>query len=252
MGTFPFGAPVLPCATEVPTRCYPVVVVGAYPSALHVRWHPPVGFGRAVVALPVDNEPIPFWDGTSAEGLIEDWRSRFFDPDWGSVRAPVGLNGSSGRDLERGWLCPLGYDRGEAFITDCLPTARISNGVKRRLVDRYDPVARARAAPPVQMDPHPSESAIVAEALNDHADRLAAQLVGAGPDLIVTLGNAAARVIAALGGQTEREAVLTPGTYGQERCVVLGGQSMRWQALVHPATPRSWAGRHAAWAGHRA
>jgi uracil-DNA glycosylase len=249
MGVFPFGAPVLACAVEVPTDSYPVAVVGAYPSAQHVRWRPPPGFGRPVAALPVDNEPAPFWDGTHAEELIDSWHSRFFSLDWGTVSAPAGLNGSSGRDLDQRWLRPLGYERSEAFITDCLSTARISNGVKQRLADRYDPVAKALAAPSVQMDPHPSEGAIVAEALNEHADRLAAQVVGAAPDMIVTLGNAAARVIAALGGQAEREAVLTPATYGQERRVVLGGQTMRWQALVHPATPKVWADRHTAWAG---
>jgi hypothetical protein len=60
---FPFGAPVLACGTEMPTRQFPVLVLGAYPSALHVRWVPPEGYGRAVAALPVDNEPTPFWDG---------------------------------------------------------------------------------------------------------------------------------------------------------------------------------------------
>ena len=225
MGRFPFGAPVVACAIEVPQSRFAIVVVGAYPSAVHVRWCPPSGFGRPVSALPVGNEPSAFWDGTGAEDLIERWRSRYFDSAWGTISAPVGLNGSSGRDLQQRWLRPLGYDRGEAFITDCLPTARASIGGARRLADRYHPVVTALGAPPAEMARHPSEAAIVAEALKEHAHRIAEQVAQAAPDVIITLGNAAARVIAALGGQAGREAVLAPDTYGRERHVVVGGQT---------------------------
>jgi hypothetical protein len=60
---FPFGAPVASMAVE-PKDKSPVFVLGAYPSALHVRWTPPAGAGhKPVQALAVDNEPWPFWDG---------------------------------------------------------------------------------------------------------------------------------------------------------------------------------------------
>jgi hypothetical protein len=180
MGRFPFGAPVLPRGTEVPDRAYPVLVLGAYPSALHVRWSPPAGYGRPVTALPVDNEPTPFWDGDSAEtqALFEHWCHQWFDPKWG-------------------------------------------------------------------------ENDIVTEALREEADRLTAQVQAADPELVVTLGNAAARVLATLGEQPDREAVLRADTYGQERQVTIASRTIPWQALVHPATTKAWAERHVAWQGTR-
>jgi hypothetical protein len=70
------------------------MAIGAYPSALHVRWSPPPGLGKPVAALPVDNEPTPFWNGSRDEvnDLVEDWRAEFFNPQWGQV-TPAVLNG---------------------------------------------------------------------------------------------------------------------------------------------------------------
>lgn len=252
VGRFPFGAPVLPRGTEVPDRAYSVLVLGAYPSALHVRWTPPGGYGRPVTALPVDNEPTPFWDGDSAEtqAEFEQWRQQWFDPRWGSV-TPAALNGPSGRDLVARWLAPLGYSREDAFITDCLPTARASDGVAARLADRYRPVVAGLGAPEVDLGQHPSENDIVTEALREEADRLTAQVRAVDPELVVTLGNAAARVLAGLGDERDLEARLRADSYGQERHVTIAGRTVPWQALVHPATPKAWAERHLAWAGTR-
>jgi uracil-DNA glycosylase len=208
----------------------------------------PPGFGSPVTALPVDNEPTPFWDGNPEQvtELFTRWRDNHFDPRWGTV-APSSLNGPTGRELDRRWLNPLGYDRAGAFITDCLTTARASNGVAQRLADRYAPVVEALGAPRADLAPHPSEDQIVDEALSEHTNRLSAQILAAHPALIVTLGNAAARVLAGLGGQTGRGFALTPATYGRERNIVLGQRTFRWQALVHPATPKAWADRHSTW-----
>jgi uracil-DNA glycosylase len=248
MGTFPFGAPVLPRGVDLPTKPHPVLVLGAYPSALHVRWTPPAGFGAAVTALPVDNEPTPFWDGNpdQRDELVERWRADYFKDIWGTA-SPARLNGPCGSELEAKWLRPLGYTRADAFITDCLPTARASNGAALRLADRYAPVAAALGAPAAVLGPHPSEDEIVSEALREHAPRLLAQILAAAPDMIITLGNAAARVLAGLTGTIEGDARLKADSYGQPRHLVLNGRAVAWQALVHPATPRIWAERHSAW-----
>jgi uracil-DNA glycosylase len=250
METFPFGAPVLPCGVEAPDRRFDVVVLGAYPSALHVRWSPPPGFGRPVAALPVDNEPTPFWDGDRVEELFETWRQGYFDPRWGQV-APARLNGPSGHDLEKRWLSPCGYHRDQALITDCLDTARASTGVARRLTDRYHPFAEAVGAPRAILGRHPSENEIVNEAVNHHAARLLAQITAAAPELIITLGNAAARVVARLGRERDRDGRLQVDSYGQARTIALDGHTYQWQALVHPATPREWAARHSLWLQNR-
>src|SRR5438552_3616039 len=72
-GTFPFGQPVAPTRPSAvgPKRLF---VLGAYPSALHVRWAPPAGQGRVVRALAVDNEPRPFWNGADQEERVLHWQ----------------------------------------------------------------------------------------------------------------------------------------------------------------------------------
>lgn len=131
---FPFGRPVAPCPPSADGP-RPVFVLGAYPSALHVRWTPPRPY-RAVTALAVDNEPTPFWDGADQEARIESWKSAVrWAAAWGAV-APVGaLNGPSGAWVADRVLRPLGVARGEAWITDCLDTYRASTGAAARLAD---------------------------------------------------------------------------------------------------------------------
>ena len=73
MLTFPFGAPVKSVGTSQPDREFSAFVLGAYPSALHVSWRAPNG--QRVSALPVDNEPYPFWDGADNDALFEHWRA---------------------------------------------------------------------------------------------------------------------------------------------------------------------------------
>src|SRR5687768_878716 len=90
MLTFPFGAPVHRLAVRPPSSQVSAVVIGAYPSAFHVSWRTPSG--DRVAALPVDNEPVPFWDGSGAEELFEEWREKYFQPEWGSV-TPSPMNG---------------------------------------------------------------------------------------------------------------------------------------------------------------
>ncbi len=61
------------------------MVLGVYPSALHVRW----SCGDAGVgALAVDVEPTVFWDGGDANARIDDWKKAVgFRPEWGTVLA---------------------------------------------------------------------------------------------------------------------------------------------------------------------
>jgi uracil-DNA glycosylase len=245
-GTFPFGAPVRPCGVDLPTGAKAVLILGAYPSAFHVRWVPPEPW-KPITALPVDNEPTPFWDGdaSDAERLFKDWKAEHFRDGWGSV-SPAQLNGSSGAKLEELWLAPLGYSRDDAAIVDCLPLSRASVGVRKRQSDTYDPFARQAGAPTATLQEHPSESEIVREALSSQAERLIAQIEAARPELIVTLGNAGARVVAALDGQEEGTAVLDSSSYGRPRSLDRLG-SARWQALIHPAAPVSWRTRHKEW-----
>lgn len=245
VATFPFGAPVRDLAMGTPLREVSTVVIGAYPSAVQVEWTPPRGLGRRVPALPVDNEPYPFWDGSGMDHFVERWRSEWFRPEWGTVR-PSRLNGSSGRRLHTRWLAPLGVAVDDYFVTDCLPTSMMSDGVEGVVTGEgvYAALAEELGLPAVDMRQHPSENAIVAGAESQH-DRLRRQVEASGASTIVTLGNAAARVVAAMSGQAG--GALDETTYEEPRLATIGDRNLTWHALVHPAVRAPWVERHDQW-----
>jgi hypothetical protein len=200
-----------------------------------------------VRALPIADEPVPFWDGSDADERIVRWRHAFAtDPAvHGRFSAPGRLNGSSGRWLDEHVLTPLGVGRYEVCVTDCLDLYRMSNGVKARLADTYD-AGRARYGwPPQDIEPHPNESAIVTEAVGSHGDRLMRVLARCRPDLVVTLGNAACRVIHELAGAGSRR--LDLNRYGQRQKLSIDGHDSVWLPLAHPAAPRPYQVVHQMW-----
>lgn len=106
MGVFPFGRPVVACE-PVATGRAAMFVLGAYPSALHVRWRPPQGEGRVVQAL-VDNEPEPFWTGADEVHRVEEWMSQVGWSDaWGAVAPVSHLNGCRVSGLRSEYSVPL-------------------------------------------------------------------------------------------------------------------------------------------------
>jgi hypothetical protein len=126
------------------------------------------------------------------------------------VVVPAGqLNGSSRRWLRERVLMPLGARADEAWITDCLDTYRASEGQRRRIADAYDPIAEKVGLSTAKLADHPDENQIVREALNGQRPRLLRELEVVSPDLIVTFGRAAARVLGAL-PEFEGEAELSP------------------------------------------
>lgn len=96
MHSYPFGLPV---TARPPSASGPrsVFLLGAYPSALHIEWTPPAPY-RRVKAIPVDDEPTPFWDGEDQEERVRRWQAAVgFDRAWGSVRANPEYNGPAAR-----------------------------------------------------------------------------------------------------------------------------------------------------------
>jgi uracil-DNA glycosylase len=133
------------------------------------------------------------------------------------------------------------------FVTDCLTTYRLSVGAANRISDTYQPFAQATPRlEPADLAPHPGESHIVQEALSTQTGRLTNQLSSAQPKILVTLGNAASRIVTALAGLTG-SGKLTTDAYATPQEVKIGGTSCTWIAAVHPATPAVWQSRHAAW-----
>ncbi len=246
---FPFGQPVLSCAPKV-TEARPWFVLGAYPSALHVRWQTPERFEPAarIAAIPVDNEPEPFWDGADEEARIEQWRTDVaFDSTWGTVSAVGRLNGSSGMWVRDKVMKKFGFERSESWITDCLDTYYGSIDGATALQERFVPFAEATGIAVPLLAPHPSESEIVRLALSDQRARLDADLKAAQPTNIITLGNAALRVFSDFVQQFGTPlGKLSPqfGLYGKAVSISLNDVSCTWYPLAHPAAPKSFQAVH--------
>jgi uracil-DNA glycosylase len=264
IGRYPFGSPVghRPPAGE---GHRPLFVLGAYPSALHVRWQPPetAPVTRPIRALAVADEPSPFWPAGNAieeASLVETWcKSVDFSPSWGTVEPAGPANGSSGRWLDEHILQPLACARQDAWITDCLDTYRLSSGQASRIADTYAPNAAALGLPRVEISPHPGEAQIVTEALATQRPRLLAELNEAAPRQVVTLGNAALRVFARLidPSASPPPRFLTRSSYGEPVTVQVNGRSMSWLPMIHPGArfgsdSQSWPGTHQQWMAERA
>ena len=73
VAVFPFGRPATRRPPRRPDVPADLLVLGVYPSALHVRWRRPDGL--TIGALAIDDEPEVFWNGADAALHIERWRS---------------------------------------------------------------------------------------------------------------------------------------------------------------------------------
>jgi uracil-DNA glycosylase len=200
-----------------------------------------------VKALPVADEPSPFWNGDDAPTYVKTWiAAQDFDPATHGTFAPAPkFNGTSGQWVDTNVIAALGCTRADTWITDCLDTYRLSNGAHKALDDTYDS-ARARYGWPVwHLRGHPSEDEVARESMSWHTDRLRAELAACQPELVVSLGNAALRVMGALlSADPER---LEVDDYGERLNVGLGGRAVEWLPLAHPAAPQRYQEAHRDW-----
>lgn len=226
-------------------------VLGVYPSALHVRWTLPEG-GRVVGALAVADEPTVFWDGGDEDELIARWRAEHFDDAWGTVGPATG-NGSSGRKVVDHVLEPLGIDADAVWLTDCLPTYFVKSGTGSQgaaMREVYDPFAAS--VPTLQsadLPSRPTPRALVRRAVEEEANELLRQIAEADAPTIVTLGQEAADVLAAITGADRVVLDLGPA-YGERREITAAGRRRGWIPVTHPGNRApSWAQRHRRWMG---
>jgi uracil-DNA glycosylase len=229
-----------------------VFVLGAYPSALHVMWRPPEG--KPVKAMAVDNEPVPFWNGERENEYLANWKRAvgFRDGEWGEVAAVGDLNGSSGVWVDENVLGPLDARREEVCITDVLNTYFSSTGGAVRVRETYAPFANRAGLPAAHLPEHPSEDFIVERGAKLHRERLHRELGATAPDVVVTLGNAALRLVRTIGAASDAPVKLAADSeYGREQSLRIGGQEMLWLPLAHPAAPRVYQEAHARWCRDR-
>jgi hypothetical protein len=256
VGTFAFGANILarPPSSNGRRQYY---VLGAYPSGLHIHWTPPPLPGHAlrpVQAMIVDNEPSPFWDGDDAAVRYHQWLDQVeWRTAWGEVQpASEQYNGPTGRWMDQHILSPLGIRRAEACISDCLDVAHLSEAQAKRVSDTYNPVSTIAGLPPCTLAPAPDEAKIVEEAKGAHLDRLHDELQQCQPRTVITLGNAALRVMSMLLDDVEPSAPkeLVRAAYGKPRSATFEGRQLKWLPLVHPRAGASipgWVETHTRW-----
>ena len=258
---FPFGRPVSVCKASA-SGAKQFFILGAYPSALHIRWTlPDLGKlklppdpANQIKAIAVENEPEPFWSGGENEKkLIADWKQAVgWKESWGKAEPAGALNGSSGVWVDDKVIKPICKNRASVWITDSLDTYRCSSALAKRIENTYKPFAERLSLPMANLLRHPSENEIVEEAREKQHDRLVRELSAASPEVIITLGNAAFRVL--------KELIVLVGTdlvgsalsdkadaYGRKFKVRIGSRLAEWLPLAHPAAPKAYQTAHEAW-----
>lgn len=252
MGIFPFGRPATDRPPRVPAGDADLFVLGVYPSALHVRWQRPNGAVH-VQALAVDDEPEVFWDGADGAERVRRWSEQVgWQPSWGRVSSSG--NGTSGRAVNEDVLVPLGTRLDRCYLTDCLPRYHVKYGRGSQgdaMTERYAGFADALGLPTFSLPRRPTRSALVRQAIVENGDALREQLSRSGADVVVTLGEEAADVFAAI-ADIERVVLQRDETYGRERRLPPGRNVRAWIPLKHPGMRASqWKARHDDWKASR-
>ncbi|HEY2191858.1 MAG TPA: hypothetical protein VGH76_06080 [Actinomycetospora sp.] len=172
-----------------------------------------------------------------------------WQPSWGTAAASG--NGTSGRAVVRDVLQPLGVASADTYFTECYRRYLVKTGASSRAaaMDRaYTPFATPRGLPPASLPRRPSDAALVRMALEEDCGDLLAQLRASGADVVVTLGQPAADVLADL-LDVDRVALRRDPAYGRERRVRIADRTVPWLPLKHPGQ-RTSAGEehHRQWA----
>lgn len=280
-GLFPFGRPNGPRpwwweGSGTPDQ----LVIGVYPSALHVRWEAPrtialpEGAAGRVSSLAIDVEPTVFWDGADALERVDRWKEQvgFVDGDDGHGTVAPGLNGPSGAGLDTLYFPALPAPRQRTAFLDVYPVFLVKYGSKKHpgqgrvIKNEYDEVVGqlpAGASGPLMvatLPPRPTPVALPPLAAERFGDWLRGALVELSPAHVVTLGQEPWSTLALLEGVTlahPAESVSSSRTsgYGRTGSITVDGHRMDWTPLAHPGlvrqsskkAPDGWRAVHERW-----
>jgi hypothetical protein len=258
---FPFGRSSTPRRPRVPEGATSAIVVGVYPSALHVQWTLPTwahspGAPASVRAIAVDDEPTVFWDGADAPSRVAQWISDIGfqqgdgEGQWGHVRSSG--NGTSGTGVVDDVLAPLGLDPSSVWFTDVVDRffVKRERPPKRGQADVIDQVyepfrlAAGGGLRSATLPPRPSAPQLIALASTEHRERLRQELTEAQAPVLITLGEEARAVVVSIvdthaGPPGEpitarRFEGANAANYGEAGSATVTRHKMRWYALAHP------------------
>lgn len=257
-GTFPFGRPNSERPMRVPASGEAkALVVGVYPSALHIAWSPPVELDerdaqlrkrRAYISsLAVDVEPVVFWDGKepTPASELERWKSHVgFDESCGV--ANLGNNGPSGAGVVKDVLGLLGLDAAHVAFTDAVPWFFVKKGTGSQgdaIEKRFAPLApKLNGSDGVHagdLPKRPSQKDLVEIVGSERRAGLRSEIADASAPTIITLGQEAldaVRVVAdAHSGLPEK---LASERYGRLGGVTVDVKEYALLPLVHPGFRR--------------
>jgi hypothetical protein len=285
-GRFPFGRPNTPRPVRAPSSGrMRQLVLGVYPSALHVAWTRPASGDlptqeRRVASMAVDVEPTVFWDGTRAQEDVDAWSASvgFREGDTGLDHGTLrpATNGPSGTTLTDYFSAlPFGID--DTAFADVYPvylvkrrgpTALPKTG--RQQGDAIDEVYGSSFA---ALAPGPTgpwlPASLPSRLRSDVLPRRAAERFGRWLlgilrtrtlEGVVTLGQEPWSTLELLEGLEVRapaaslSATRTRG-YGVPGSLALDGREVPWIPLAHPGLlrqsdigkPGSWAAVHGSW-----
>jgi hypothetical protein len=116
--------------------------------------------------------------------------------------------------------------------------AKSDDGSQDAATERaYAPFAAARGLPSVSLPRRPTDAALARMARNEDDGGLAAQLRESCADVVVTLGQPAADVLADL-LDVDRIVLRRDSSYGRERRLPVGRRVMVWLPLKHSGSVR--------------
>lgn len=262
-GTFPFGRPNRPRDWTWEGKGNPsLLVVGVYPSAVHVRWSPPAALsGRRISALAVDVEPSVFWTGDDAGERVYRWREDvgFVEGDTVGTDGRLGTttNGPSGLSVSR-YLTALGHDRTDTAFLDVFPLFVVhmtagSQGMAIR--DHYNPLAPSLASrEPSTLPARPTAARLPGLAVERFGGWLGGALHELRPERVVTLGDESWAALRLLGVESDDQATklrdVPADRYGAPVRMNWEGRRFEGYRLAHPGVltkSAEWTARHEAW-----
>jgi hypothetical protein len=259
-GVFPFGLPNSPRPARWDGRGIPhQLVLGVYPSALHVSWRAPSGLTATRVrisALAVDVEPKVFWDGTDAEAKVAEWKAQvgFVDGDGPDAHghARPALNGPSGGTLSGYFDGPI-HPAADTVFADVYPVFQVKRsgpGAQRAqqgdaIDQRFNPLAdllpATQSGPfePASLPTRIPPAVLPKAAAERFGDWILELLRTIRPDVVVTLGQEPWSTLALLPGVRVQHALPDLAStrapdYGRPGTLHLDGHEIRWIPLAHP------------------